>query len=245
MQAQSYSMISTAYKCHRMYKLQHIDKIREEGPGSSALEFGTAMHTALQASLEGANSLDVFNLYWNLVKDKDVKYFRHNWQMLADMAETFLARFERLHAKHFEIERPMEQRLYGTLNGFKVEGTPDFVGKYKGIPSILDFKTSAIAYTKDRIVCNEQMHMYAHLAKQQLDYKPKQIVYIVFAKDSTRIQTQVRELKTEEHKGMLDNITKMCEDIKQRTVWPMNRNSCLAKGVYRCSFWDHCYGDNK
>ena len=244
-EGQSYSVISTAYKCPRLYKLVHIDKIKTEQPASSALEFGSCFHAAIQAILEGADGMDVFRTYWDSVKDKDMIYYRHNWDMLNEIGEVLLTRFARLHAKNYKIVHPMEERLFSKIGGYKLAGTPDFVGDYKGVPSIVDFKTSADAFVKDRIICNEQMPLYAYLAEKELGFKAKQLVYQVFTKQNPRIQTIVHPIVEGEHQKMLDNITLMCETLDKATVFPMNRNSCLSAGRYKCQMWEQCYGEKK
>lgn len=243
--SQSYSMITAAYTCLRKYKLRFIDEIEPDIPRSSALEFGTCMHAAIQAALEGGDAADVFRIYWDSVKDKDMKYYRQNWDELNDVGQTLLSRFQRLHAKHFEIKYPMEERLYADLYNYPVEGTPDFVGKYKGVDSIVDFKTSSQPYVKEKIVSNEQMHLYAYLALKKYGYAAKQLVYIVFVKNPARIQVLTHPLTTQNNVYMLQNIKSMCEELDKRTNWPQNKNSCLMSGRYKCDYWDICYGHDK
>lgn len=244
----SYSIISTAYKCHRMYKLKHIDGLKPDEKPSAALYFGTAMHAGLHAILEGdGNGAEEFSMAWNAIQaETGVEYYRDSFEYLQKAGETFLEKFRKYYAKDFVPTHPMETRLFGQLGDYKVEGTPDFIGTYKGVPSIVDWKTSKEPYTKDRIVCNEQMHLYAELANQVYGFKPKQIVYVVFCKDKMSIQRPlIQPLDKKRHKAMLDNIQAMCKDLETRTEFPMNRNSCLYNGKYRCGFWKQCYGGNE
>ena len=238
----SYSMVSVANKCLRLYKLQFIDKHPFAKEESSALDFGTAVHSALQATLEGGNGEEVFHVFWESVKDKDMKFFRHSWDDLSQIGSQLVGRFGRLHAKNFKIKRPMEQRLFGELGGYNIEGTPDFIGEYKGVPSIVDFKTSSQVYTPDKLVVSDQLHLYRHLVKQQLGYDAKQLVYLVLNKHPVRIQSLVTEVDENQHKEVLENIRVQIEELEKRSIWPQNKQSCLVGGKYRCSAWDVCHG---
>jgi len=238
----SFSMVTTANRCLRLYKLNFIDKLRTFPPNSSALEFGTAMHAALQAELEGGDSDEVFRILWDLAKPKPLVYYGLSWEFLNDTGEVFLARFRRLHKKNFEIGTPMEQRIFGTLGPHKVEGTPDFVGLYKGVPSMIDFKTASKQYHKDRITVSDQLHLYRHLVKQQLGYDAKQLVYFVMIKKQQRIQVITQMIDEEEHQEILSNIENQIKELETRTVFHQNKDACLMAGSYPCDFWEKCHG---
>lgn len=239
-------MVSTAYACSKMYKLQYIDKAESDEKGSSALEFGTCIHMGLQASLEGEPGLDSFRAYWDSIKDKDLTYYYpFDWEKLYDLGELFLTRFDKLHAKHLQIVHPMEVRLFGKLpEGYLIEGTPDFIGKYKGVDSIVDFKTSKDLYTADKLIVDEQMYIYNYLARTQLGFQPVQHVYIVFGKKDERIQVLIHQPSDEELGKAIDNVERMCKELEQREKdnnFPMNKKSCLI-GTYRCKYWSNCHG---
>lgn len=240
----SQSMLKIANKCLREYKLNFIDNIKPERVDSSALQFGTACHTAMQAILEGGNGLEVFSLYWASVKEKPLQYYKFNWEALKNIGEVLLTRFERLHAKNFKIAHPMEVRLYGDINGQKVEGTPDFIGEYKGIPSLVDFKTAKAPYSKHSIEISEQLHLYAYLAKQCLNYEVEQIVYVVLSKNPIRIQVLEKKLAETNHNDIILNIGTQLEELSARIKFPQNLNSCLA-GNYKCSYWEYCHGNER
>lgn len=234
----SYSAVSTAYTCYRKYEL--VYKLGEKAPvaHSADMSFGTGMHAGLQACLEGDNGLSVFDAYWQSEKGKELSYGRYGWDELHNLGITLQTRFERLHAKYYKIHQ-MEQRLFGDLGGVKIAGTPDFLGDYQGVPSVVDFKTSAYPYPYEKLDVNEQMYLYAYLA-QQNGYTPKQIVYAVFIKSACRIQVIKKDLTNGEVAEKLKNIQLMLEDLTLRESFPMNRNSCL-KGAYLCEFYQRCY----
>lgn len=236
----SYSSISTAYTCYQKYKYLYVDELSTPGPDSAELHFGTAIHMGLQAMIEGADYQSVFSFYWQSIKKADVEYRRYDWDAYLEMGTVFLARFERLHLKSFGKPDFLEERLYKKLGKFDLEGTPDYIGEYKGVLSVIDFKTSATPYPKEKIVVNEQMPLYAYLSGLDV----KQAVYYVFCKSDTRIQTVVQELTPEFMKNKLANIESMCEDLSQRSTYPRNTNGCMM-GSYKCAFFTKCHGDTK
>lgn len=240
----SYSAISAAYTCFQKYKYLYIDKLKELGPESANLHFGTALHMGLQAILEGDDPLPAFSLYMQSLNGKEIDWGRYGLEEYSKMGDVFLARFSRLHAKHFTNTITMESRLYGNLGDVKLEGTPDWVGSYKGVPSLVDFKTSGYTYPKEKIVVNEQMPLYAHLVEQNFGVKVEQLVYYVFVKADQRIQVQTHPLTKEFMKAKLDNIKLMCDDLSTRRVFPKNTNGCMM-GQYRCGFYEVCYGKSE
>ncbi len=241
----SYSAIDTAYKCPERYNLQYLKKIPQPGPESGDLHFGTAFHAAINACLDGGNPLDVFTMYWESIRQNSaIQYGRLNWEQLQSSAEALLSRFERLHAKNFEPVQ-MEERLYGTLGSLKIEGTPDFVGMYKGVPSIVDFKTSKDAYPKEKIQVNEQNWVYAHLAKQQLKFEAKQVIYIVFCKVERRIQVLKYPITAEKLESMLGNVKLMGTQLVKTKEFTRNKQSCVSTSGYTCPYFTTCYQDDK
>lgn len=238
----SYSSIDAAQKCLQYYKYVYIDKIKPEEKDSAALHFGTALHMGLEQVLLGNDYHSPFQIYWDTLKDKDLQYGRFDtWDNLAATGPLFLDRFKRLHAKKYEIFS-LEKRLYTKLDKFHVEGTPDFVGNYEGVPSVVDFKTSAYPYDRAKGECNEQMYFYAYLAQQALKYEAQQLVYVVFVKGKDpRIQVLKYPLTSEKLESMLVNVKAWIQDLSERTEFLKNRRGCLM-GTYKCSFWEKCYG---
>jgi len=198
MNSYSYSQLQAAYRCNRYFKLLYVDKLKPTITSKSAdLVFGSAVHFSLENYLkDGDDPVESFKAYWT-PETPNLEYGRHNQACLESNAEALLPRFVRLHAKKFTVHQT-EERLFGTLReGSKVrlEGTPDLLGDYEGIPSVVDFKTAGYRYPKEKIFLNEQMFLYAHLARQQ-GYPVKQLVHIVFIKGNTpSIQTLTLEIE--------------------------------------------------
>lgn len=226
--------------CPRLYKLKHIDKVPQPVLPSGDLEFGTAMHLSLNTMLSGGAGLSIFSTYWESIKDKPIQYGRFDWAQHKDIAERLLTRFEKLHKKHFEPVS-MEERISMRVGEHRIEGTPDFVGKYRGVPSIVDFKTSGSKYDKRKIYCDEQMPLYAELAKRVHGFEAKQLVYVVFIKGEVSIQTLTRELTGTERTSIVQNVVETCDDLAARKAWPRNPDGCLKYGG--CPYFKHCYGD--
>lgn len=236
----NYSGIKTAYECRQKFKYLYIDKLVPEGPESLALHFGTAVHAGIQGILE-SNSLMPFNVYWDSVAGMDFGRGRYDHRALGEMGVVLLERFERLHAKKFQIKQ-METRLFGTLpGGIRCEGTPDFVGEFNGVPSIVDFKTASSRYDEGKLSASDQLLLYAYLAEQQIGYKPEQIVYIVFIKGKEpSIQTLCATIDTVLLARRIANIEAICKELDSISMFTQNFNSCF--GTYgKCEFWSKCH----
>ncbi len=234
-----YSGLDTAHSCLRKFKEIYIDGAPSEE--SIDMLFGTSLHAGLQAMLEGDNAGATFKAVFDTSLGSGMKEGRKSTEELYGLGGVFLGRFERLHRKKFG-EGKCEAALSGKIGGFDVEGTADFVGLYEGVPSILDFKTSAYAYPKEKILTSEQMPIYAELAKQCLGFEAKQIVYYVFCKGEGRIQTLTRTLTQEFLDMHLANVLTYIQDLDKRTTWPKNSNSCMYGRDSKCSFFDKCWG---
>lgn len=237
----NYSAIDTAYRCNKLYQYIYVDKLKTNEPESGDILFGTGIHAAIQACLEGGNGVETFSIYWNSIKSSNVSYGRYSWDALSSQAITLIARFERLHAKKFKIFE-METRLYGSLpNGIKIEGTPDFLGDFEGVPSIVDFKTSGNRYPKEKIECSDQLMLYSALASQARDYTAHQVVYCVLIKATTPdIQIIKAPLLQSELAKRISNIQDICNELKSKQVFTQNFSQCMAFGR-RCAFYDKCH----
>ena len=240
------SKIGDYQRCSRLYKLKHLDGEKEPGLPSGDLIFGTAMHSAANAVLSGEDGVLTFETYWNSLNENEHEWGRSNYADLASIGVTLIGRFARLHAKKFKPFQ-MEQRLYAELiPGLNVEGTPDYLGDYEGVPSVVDFKTAAYRYDKKKIVCGIQLPFYAKLAKLATGYEAKQAVYVVFIKSKTEasIQTVVTQLTESKLNSTVENVVMTCLEARDRKSFPMNNSSCLM-GQYACSFFNRCHGSSE
>jgi hypothetical protein len=199
------------------------------------------MHSALQAMLEGEDAEDVYKTFWDSEKDKSNEYSRYNWEALNAMGPILLARFARLHRKKIKVFK-MEERIYSSLGDVTLEGTPDVLGWFEDKPSVIDFKTAAYRYPKEKLICNEQMPLYAYMAEKEYGFKAEQYVYIVLIKgNEPSIQIISHPLIKEAQKDTLANISFFCKELDKREQYPQNRSNCLM-GTKRCDYFEVCHG---
>lgn len=219
-----YSQLNEFISCPMGYKRRYIDKIPDDEK-SSALEYGQAIHLAIKTHFEGGDGLSVFNLYWDSLKDTPMKYWRHDWVDLRNLAlNSFLPNFFRLHSKKYKNIK-MEELCEAPLEDFIIEGTFDCVSHYDGILTLSDWKTSSKEYKKNKIIKNPQMYMYAKMYEHTYGELPKQIQYKVFRKDNGSIQTLTAELTQEKLKLQLEEvlcIIKTMEHMTKTNTWYHN-----------------------
>ena len=235
-----YSAIDTADRCLHKYKRVYIEGYEDQDSGDKL--FGTALHAGIEALFTGGNGQEVFSLFWDSVKGSKAPFGRYDWSTLRDTGIKFIARFERLHLKRFEPFM-LEYEMFGKVGRHNVKGTADYIGLYRGVPSIVDWKTSAREYVPEKILVAEQMPLYAELVKQCLQYEVKQIVYYVFCKSEVRIQTLVLPITQEWLQQKIKNIELKCDDLAERKVFPKNPNSCMM-GTFKCPLFAECHGED-
>lgn len=248
MRSYNYSALSTAQKCPQLYKYKYIDKLPESGAESGDIHFGTAMHVGVESILTGeSDGLFEFDAYWKSVKEKQLKFTRFGYEDLYDQGIRLLTRFKRLYVKKFEVVQ-MEQTLTGTLEGVGIYGTPDFIGSYEGKPSIVDFKTAKSRYVRERIISSEQLYLYAHLAKQSLNYQAEQVVYFQFIKGTEPGISVLRyEITPSIYEESLSNIARQLhhwQGVKDTDQFIRNKSSCVM-GDISCPFFDKCYPNSR
>lgn len=236
-----YSKLSVAYECLQKYKYLYVDKLDTPPPMSADLEFGTAVHAAIRSYLEGEDGQLVFEIMWNSLLGKGYQYSRFNHEELLGIGNELLRKFVKYHQKNFKPLH-MEERLFSTTpSGILIEGTPDYIGEYKGELVLVDWKTSKDRYSKLQIECNDQMYLYAWLCFQQYGFLPKKLMYVVLIKNNPSIQTIELELTESKLRSMMDNVETWCKRLDAEREFPRNTKSCL-KGQYACEMFERCYG---
>lgn len=236
-----YSRTQAYVTCPRKFKLEYLDKVPRDGAPSADLEFGTAMHAALEASLSGGNAPQTFQVYWDFVKDAGLDYGRSNWEQLKSNGDILINRFERLYRKRFK-PLALERRMHLTYAGVQFEGTPDFVGEVDGEMTLVDYKTSGYRYPRERIVVNEQMQLYSLLAEKTLGVEIKQLTYLVFIKGNTPgIQELTMQVDQEMRTRALDNLALLCHRIESDREFPQHKQNCII-GTRVCPYFKRCHG---
>lgn len=234
-----YSGLSAYYQCPKLYEYQCVLGLRSDP--TIDMEFGTAIHLIPEACFAGESPTATFLMKWEQAKELTER--RHSWEELRSQGEVFASRFERLHAKHYE---PLfvEKKISTQIGEFEITGTPDFIGKYKGELCVVDFKTSAYEYPKAKLDLNEQMYIYAYMAKKVYNLDIKALYYVVFIKNpEPRIQVIRTELTQDKLNDMMLNTVMVMRDIAAKKEFYKNRNSCILGKDYKCSFYNKCYGD--
>lgn len=238
-----HSKISAYQRCPRLCKYRYYDKVIPNVPQSADLYFGSAIHLSIEAMFEGNNYQKVFQYYWESVKDEEAAYGRFNWDYLAECGPVLLDKFYKRWYKHIKpIE--MEVRRFSKIGQEDFEGTPDIYGKFKGVPSIIDFKTSAYNYSPEKIKIAEQLYGYVHLHKDSLP-PVEQIVYIVLVKGSMSVQTPIiRKVTQADLDEAVQNTGAWIGKIKTDKVFPRNPQSCII-GTRVCEYFHtHCYKED-
>lgn len=240
----NYSSLVSAYSCQQLYKYQYIDKVKPlDSTLSGDMAFGSAIHFALENYYQDGDDLvNSFNIYWEAEKSKPLKFGRYNHEALSDMGTVLLERFKRLHVDKIKPIK-IETRLYGTLNGNNIEGTPDIIGEFEGKPSVIDFKTSGSRYHKDKARLSEQMALYNYLSDST---DIKQFVYIVFIKGSAPTIQIVKHQPTEkELYTLMANIHNQIKELEAKTkvdlpTYSRNTSNCI-KGEIICPYFKNCW----
>ena len=226
-----YSELDQYLSCPQAYYQRYVLGVKDTEK-SSALTLGTALHLAIKTHFEGENGLELFQMYWESVKDTPMIYYRHNWEMLNDLAvNKWIPNFIKFHAKKYlnpVMEQLSEMPLYvDPVHGqIYLEGTFDMFSDYCGIPTLTDWKTSSKKYTNTKILKNPQMYIYAALVKAKIGVLPKAIQYKVFCKHDGSIQTLQLELTQE----------KLDEQLKNVTLIIKNMIAMRASGQWYCNF---------
>lgn len=236
-----YSTISDYYTCPTLYKHKHVDGLKEPGLKSTAMAFGTAVHLAMEVLLTAGvdEALEVFNTYWDSLDLTDYEPDRLTKDQLKNNGQVFITRFNRLHRKHFDVVA-LERRLDGTVGPHKISGTVDLIARYKGIYSVVDFKTAAYRYPPERIMVNDQMPMYCHMDGN----KAEQLVYVIFIKhpENPSISVQTRAVTGQDVEKAMNNVGVVIDSINSGMLYK-NTKSCII-GSRKCAFFKNCWGSN-
>jgi hypothetical protein len=232
-----YSQIDTFVNCPMMYYRKYI---LNDVPftTSDALEFGSALHLAIKTIFDGEDPYALWDVYWNSVKEKDLKYaYNMDWDKLNLLAKnTFLPNFIRLHQKKF-ADLKNEQQMEVPFYEHTLQGTLDAVGMYEGKLSVIDWKTSGYEYPKAKIIRNPQMYMYAFMHHATTGQMPEQLVYKVFIKRDGRIQTLTHPITEKDVAKMMKNvytIINSMEFMTKQNHWYCNFNNKYCLGENGC-----------
>lgn len=242
-----YSDLYTYFKCPKLYELTKIKHLPDGSDKNGDLLFGTAVHLAVEDLFSGGEGVGVFNLYWSTLP-KDIEYGKLKHDVLAEMGPQLIEIFRDEHMKNIvpeHVEKRIESHFLFGEDTITVGGTPDCLGLYKGVPSVIDYKTSAMPYNAYKGFVNEQMYLYASMAEREHNFKAQQGVYVVFVKDpkNPRIQIKVHEFVGSIVKERTDNALAVFRQIESTSIFPRNSGACSTYAGL-CPLYKECY-ENK
>jgi putative RecB family exonuclease len=250
----SWSAISTFRTCPLKYRFRYLDGLPEESV-SSALVFGTGIHTAVeqhfQAILSGDEQPDVERLMFAyrsawLPHDPDSIQFgssetRASLDALATrMLTAFLASpAASVHGRVLGVEEE--------IRGMLVEGVPDLFGRVDLLTEdsdslvVTDVKTSRGRWSQEQVEdSGEQLLLYSHLASEISPGKKIVTRFLVLTKTKEPvIEEYVREVEPAAVKRTLAGVERVWRAISAGNFYPapstMNCSSCGYRAA--CRAW--------
>jgi putative RecB family exonuclease len=250
----SWSAISTFRTCPLKYKFRYIDGLPEESV-SSALVFGTGIHTAVeqhfQALLSGDPKPDLdallfaYRSAW-LPHDPDAIQFgsTETRASLDALAAKMLTAF--LNSPTASVQGRVlgvEEEIRGRL----VEGVPDLYGRVDLLTEdsdslvITDIKTSRGKWSAEQVEdSGEQLLLYSHLASEIAPGKKIATRFLVITKTREPVVEQhVREVEPAAVKRTLAGVERVWRAIESGVFYPapstMNCSGCGFRKA--CSAW--------
>jgi len=241
----SWSAISTFRTCPLKYKFRYIDGLPEESV-SSALVFGTGIHTAVeqhyQAILSGDPKPDLdallfaYRSAW-LPHEPDTIQFgnKETRESLDDLAARMLAAFLSSPAAS------VQGRVLGVeeeIRGMLVEGVPDLYGRVDLLTEdsdslvVTDIKTSRGKWSQEQVEdSGEQLLLYSHLASEITPGKKIATRFLVLTKTKEPVvEEHVREVNPAVVKRTLAGVERVWRAIESGVFYPapstMNCSSC-------------------
>jgi putative RecB family exonuclease len=250
----SWSALSTFRTCPLKYKFRYVDGLPEESV-SSALIFGTGIHTAVeqhyQALLSGEEQPDVERLLFAyrsawLPHDPDAIQFgstetRASLDALAArMLTAFLA----------SPTASVQGRVLGVeeeVRGMLMEGVPDLYGRVDLLTEdsdslvVTDIKTSRGRWGQEQVEdSGEQLLLYSHLASEIAPGKKIATRFLVLTKTKEPvIEEHVREVEPAAVKRTLAGVERVWRAIESGVFYPAPSTMTCASCGYRsaCRAW--------
>jgi len=250
----SWSALSTFRTCPLKYKFRYVDGLPEESV-SSALVFGTGIHTAVeqhfQAILSGDPKPDLdalmfaYRSAW-LPHDPDAIQFgsSETRASLDALAARMLTAFLSSPAAS------VQGRVLGVeeeIRGMLVEGVPDLYGRVDLLTEdsdslvITDIKTSRGKWSQEQVEdSGEQLLLYSHLASEISPGKKIATRFLVLTKTKEPvIEEHVREVEPGNVKRTLAGVERVWRAIESGVFYPAPSTVGCAGCGYRtaCRAW--------
>jgi putative RecB family exonuclease len=250
----SWSALSTFRTCPLKYRFRYIDGLPEESV-SSALVFGTGIHTAVeqhfQAILSGDPKPDLDALLFSyrsvwLPHDPDAIQFgsSETRASLDALATRMLTAFLNSPAAS------VQGRVLGVeeeLRGVLMEGVPDLYGRVDLLTEdadtlvVTDIKTSRGKWSQEQVEdSGEQLLLYSHLASEISPGKRIATRFLVLTKTKEPvIEEHVREVEPRAVKRTLAGVERVWRAIESGVFYPAPSTMNCATCGYRaaCRAW--------
>ncbi len=250
----SWSANSTFRTCPLKYRIRYIDGLPEESV-SSALVFGTGIHSAIeqhfQAILSGDLKPDVDQLMFAyrsawLPHDPDAISFgsTETRNSLDALASKMLTAF--LNSPAVSVQG----RVLGVeeeIRGMLVEGVPDLYGRVDLLTEdsdslvITDVKTSRSRWSAEQVEdSGEQLLLYSHLASEISPGKKIATRFLVLTKTKEpQIEEHVREVEPAAVKRTLAGVERVWRAIESGVFYPAPSTMSCSTCGYRaaCRAW--------
>jgi putative RecB family exonuclease len=250
----SWSALSTFRTCPLKYKFRYIDGLPEESV-SSALVFGTGIHTAVeqhfQALLSGDPKPDLdallfaYRSAWLPHEPDAIQFGSSETRASLDaLAARMLTAFLSSPAAS------VQGRVLGVeeeIRGMLVEGVPDLYGRVDLLTEdadtlvVTDIKTSRGKWSQEQVEdSGEQLLLYSHLASEISPGKKIATRFLVLTKTKEPVvESHTREVQPENVKRTLAGVERVWRAIESGVFYPSPSTMNCATCGYRaaCRAW--------
>jgi putative RecB family exonuclease len=250
----SYSQINTYTTCPLKYRFHYIDRLEEEFT-SSALVFGSAMHSGIQAylqsTLEGEplrpdQMVDIYRGEWRGSEGQKIRYSaRESQDSLLNKAGELFDLFVDQYDTEAEVIA-VEESFTLDLNELIRDGlgdVPPFIGYVdaiiqNGSTALIDYKTSSRKPNGDM----NAMQLVAYsLGATTLGYEPNELTYryeyLVKTAKPELVTCPVR-IDDDDRRRFLKMTTRVWKAIQSMIFFPNPSYLCSSCGYQRqCKEW--------
>ena len=233
----SWSALSTFRTCPLKYKFRYVDGLPEESV-SSALIFGTGIHTAVEQHFQSLLSGDP-------KPDLDAQFGSKETRASLDvLAARMLTAF---------LSSPaacVQGRVLGVeeeIRGMLVEGVPDLLGRIDLLTEdddtlvVTDIKTSRGKWSQEQVEDgSEQLLLYSHLASEISPGKKITTRFLVLTKTKEPvIEEHAREVEPANVKRTLAGVERVWRAIEAGVFYPAPSTMSCSSCGYRpaCRAW--------
>jgi putative RecB family exonuclease len=250
----SWSAISTFRTCPLKYKFRYIDGLPEESV-SSALVFGTGIHTAIEQHFQAILSGDPKPYVDQLMFAYRSAWLPHDPDAISFGSTETRASLDALASKMLTafLSSPAASvlgRVLGVeeeIRGMLVEGVPDLYGRVDLLTEdsdslvITDIKTSRSRWSAEQVEdSGEQLLLYSHLASEISPGKKIATRFLVLTKTKEpQIEEHVREVEPANVKRTLAGVERVWRAIESGVFYPAPSTMNCASCGYRaaCRAW--------